>query len=178
MAATTEEVTEIVTAALAPMMATMDAMAKRLAAMDAESEKDGEEEKVKTEDEESDEDEEKVKTEDSDDEDKDDKKETMDAAAVSALVQKAVASANADLRKDIANKEELVKIAAPLIGTFDHSAMSAGEVAKYSADKLALTGDPETALRAYAKGLGNTKTAVMDAKAPAGKDQLRAGAFN
>jgi biotin carboxyl carrier protein len=133
------------------MMTTMDAMAKRLAAMDAEADK--EEEKVKNEDEESEEDEDKVKSEDSDDEDKDDKKETMDAAAVSALVQKAVATANADLRKDIATKEELVKIASPLIGTFDHSTMSAADVAKYSADKLALTGDPETALRAYAKGL-------------------------
>jgi hypothetical protein len=76
-------------------------------------------------------------------------------------------------------KDELVKLSAPLVGTFDHSAMSSTEVAVYAAEKLNLSGDPETALRAYAKGLSIKSTATQDAAPePVGDNQLRAGAYN
>ena len=175
--ATTEEVTKIVTDALAPVLATMDAMNKRLAAMDEEADdKDKEDDKKATEDEESkaDDKDDKKATED----ESEDKKETMDANAIEALVKRAVQDSNAALLADLKAKNELVELSLPLVGTFDHSTMKAADVAKYTANKLGLEGDPVTAVKTYAKAmqLGGKTTPVMDAKAH--ETQLKAGEFN
>jgi len=187
--ATTDEVTKIVTDALAPLQATMDALTKRLAAMDEDSEKDKEDEKKATEDEYSEADKDKKATEDessdddkkaTEDEDSDeDKKEVMDAKAVEALVKRAVMDSNAKLMADLKSKNELVELSFPLVGTFDHSSMMAADVAKYTANKLGLEGDPVTAVKTYAKAMqlgGKAAIAVTDAKAP--ETQLNPGEFN
>ena len=180
--ATTEEVTKIVADALAPVLATMDAMSKRLAAMDEEADgKDKEDDKTATEDEEpedDDKDDKKATEDESSDDEAEDKKETMDASAIEALVKRAVQDSNAALLADLKAKNELVELSLPLVGTFDHSTMMAADVAKYTANKLGLEGDPVTAVKTYAKAmqLGGKTTPVMDAKAP--ETQLKAGEFN
>ena len=188
--ATTEEVTKIVTDALAPIMATMDAMSKRLAAMDEEADdKEKEDDKKAAEDEDKEDDkkatededpesEEKATEDESSDDESEDKKETMDANAIKALVKRAVQDSNAALLADLKAKNELVELSLPLVGTFDHSTMMAADVAKYTATKLGLEGDPVTAVKTYAKAmqLGGKTTPVMDAKAP--ETQLKAGEFN
>ena len=164
-----DKITEIVAAALQPLIATLDAQAITIAAMQKTMDEDAEEKKKEEEEEED----KKTETKDEDKEEEDKKEEkdenkekTMDAAAITEMVM-----------KEIKAKEELVKIAAPLVGTFDHSSMTVSEIAKYSADKLKLSGDPETALRAYAKAIGTQKTTTQD-KSPAGTLQLNAGDFN
>lgn len=180
--ATTEEVTKIVADALAPIMATMDAMSKRLAAMDAEAdEKEKDDDKKAAEDEDPDDDkDDKKATEDehAEPDGDEEKKETMDAKAIESLVRRAVQDSNAALLADLKAKNELVELSFPLVGTFDHSAMMAADVAKYTATKLGLDGDPVTAVKTYAKALslGGKATPVMDAKAP--ETQLTAGEFN
>ena len=183
MAATTEEVTKIVADALAPFKATMDEMSKRLAAMDAEAEeKEKDEDKKATEDEdpEADKDEKKATEDEHSEPDGDEeKKETMDAKAIESLVKRAVQDSNAALLADLKAKNELVELSLPLVGTFDHSAMMASDVAKYTATKLGLEGDPVTAVKTYAKALslgGKAPVATTDAKAP--ETQLNAGEFN
>ena len=102
----------------------------------------------------------------------------MDANAIEALVKRAVQDSNAALLADLKAKNELVELSLPLVGTFDHSTMKAADVAKYTANKLGLEGDPVTAVKTYAKAmqLGGKTTPVMDAKAH--ETQLKAGEFN
>ena len=164
MSLDTDKIAEIVAAAIAPLTKTMDEQAKALTAikktMDEEAEADEKEKEEKAkkdkEDEEAEADK-KAKEEDG-------KKETQDAA-----IKKGIA--------DIALKAELVGIAAPLVGTFDHAAMTATDVAKYAADKLELTGDPETALRTYAKAIGTKTTVTLD-HAPADAPVIKIGAYS
>jgi hypothetical protein len=118
-----------------------------------------------------------VATEDEEDEEKgddeddkegdDEKKPTFDSAAILKMVN-----------EESTKKAELLALAKQChIGTFDSAAMSSIDVAKYAADKLKLTGDSETALRAYAKASAKV-TATQDAKAEeVAPNQFRAGDF-
>ena len=74
-------------------------------------------------------------------------------------------------------RDELIKLATPLVGTFDHAGMGAEDVAKYAAEKLGLSGHAETALRTAAK-LGTKSIATQDAAKRTGENQLKAGDFN
>jgi len=175
--ATTDEVTKIVADALAPIMATMDAMSKRLAAMDEEAD---DKKATEGEDPEADKDEKKATEDEHSEPDGDEeKKETMDAKAIEVLVQRAVMDSSAALMADLKAKNELVELSLPLVGTFDHSSMMAADVAKYTATKLGLDGDPITAVKVYSKAMslgGKAPVATTDAKAP--ETQLSAGEFN
>ena len=165
---TPEEIAKIVadgiSAGIAPLIKTMDEQAKALTdikkTMDEEAEADEKEKEEKAKKDKEDEEAEAAKKAEEDD----GKKETQDAA-----IKKGIA--------DIALKVELAGIAAPLVGTFDHAAMSAADVAKYAADKLELTGDPETALRAYAKATGTKTTVTLD-HAPADATIIKVGAYS
>ena len=172
---TPEEIAKIVAdgikTGLAPLIKTMDAQTKSIAAikqtMDEEAEADEDAKKEKEKKDKEDEETEAAKKAEADEQakkDEDGKKETQDAA-----IKKGIA--------DIAIKAELVGIAAPLVGTFDHTAMSSADVAKYATDKLGLSGDPETALRTYAKAIG-AKTTVTQDHAPADATIIKVGAFN
>ena len=151
---------------LAPLIKTMNEQATALTAikktMDEEAEADDKEAKEKADKEAKEKADKEADAKKDDDEEKEAAKgkETQDAAV-----------------KEVALKAELVGIASPLVGTFDHSALTAASVAKYAADKLALTGDPETALRAYAKAAGTKQTVTLD-NAPAGSTIIKVGAFN
>jgi hypothetical protein len=70
------------------------------------------------------------------------------------------------VRLDIAKADELYKLAQPLVGTFDHSGKSAKEVADYAAGKLGLSGDSETALRAFVIGKQQAKAKATQDAAP------------
>lgn len=165
---TPEEIAKIVadgiSAGIAPLIKTMDEQAKALTdikkTMDEEAEADEKEKEEKAKKDKEDEEAEAAKKA----EEEDGKKETQDAA-----IKKGIA--------DIALKAELVGIAAPLVGTFDHAAMTAADVAKYATDKLELAGDPETALRTYAKAIGAKTTVTLD-HAPADAPVIKIGAFN
>ena len=94
-----------------------------------------------------------AEADDEDDKDDDKKVETTDSIAKR-------------VRQDIAKAGELYKLAQPLVGTFDHSGKSAKEIADYAAKKLNLTGDSETALRAFAKGKAQAKAKATQDAAP------------
>lgn len=170
----TEALAEIVNAALAPLIKTMDEQSKKIdeqaQALTAIKKTMDE---AEAESEEKDDEKKEDETDDKEVE-ADEKKATEDAAAkVAALV---IATQDAAV-KQILLKDELVKIASPLVGTFDHSAMTAEQVAKYAADKLNLSGDPETALRTYAKVIGTKQTVTLD-NAPADKTVIKIKDFN
>lgn len=132
-------------------------------ALDADTEKkDGDEEKCEDEKEE-----------------KEDK--AMDAAAVESIVNSKIAgftkSGVKSIMGEVTKRDALAKELTPLIGTFDHSAMDADDVAAYGVEKLGLEapkGQEKSVLAGYLAGIkksGDSKTYAMDAahKKPTGK---------
>ena len=184
MALTAEEVKALFADALAPIKATMDAQAAQLSAMQKtmdEAETDDDEDKKKaTEDEDGDEEmndnESKKDNEDGDDGD-DVKKSTEDAKMIAKQVLATQDAVAKKVTAELHLRDELIKLATPLVGTFDHAGMGADDVAKYAAEKLGLTGHAETALRTAAK-LGTKSIATQDAAKRTGENQLKAGDFN
>jgi hypothetical protein len=164
MTVDTDKITEIVTAALLPLLTTMDAQAELIAGLRKTMDDEAEAKKAEAEEE---------KEGEADKE----KKATEDATAIALKVIATQDEIAKKVTSEIILKDELVKLSSPLVGTFDHSAMTASCVAVYAAEKLKLSGDPETALRAYAIGLGAKPTATLD-NAPAGDHELRSGAYN
>ena len=61
------------------------------------------------------------------------------------------------------------------MGTFDHSAKTADEIAKYACGKLGLKGHTETALRIHANSINNVKVVKTEDKKAA--SSLEAGVF-
>jgi uncharacterized protein len=103
---------------------------------------------------------------DDNDEDSEEKqKPTMDAKAIARQVQ-----------AEISKKAELFALVKPLIGTFDHSAMTSKDVAKYAAKKLGLAGEPETAIRAYSQGLKKAQVKATQDSQPV-KAKINAGVY-
>lgn len=184
MALTADEVKALFADALAPIKATMDAQAVQLSAMQKtmdEAETDDDEDKKKaTEDEEADEEmngnESKKDNENGEDVD-DVKKSTEDAKMIAKQVLATQDAVAKKVTAEIHLRDELIKLATPLVGTFDHAGMGADDVAKYAAKKLGLTGHAETALRTAAK-LGTKSIATQDAAKRTGENQLKAGDFN
>ena len=180
MALTAEEITKLVgaaiTTAVAPLKATMDEIAKEVAELKEDEEDDKKDaEKVKTEDEKNDGDE--TEAEKKAREEAEEKKATEDAKAMALKVQAVQDEAVKRVTAEIHLKDELVKLASPLVGTFDHAAMTSTDVAKYAAAKLGLTGDAETALRTASKFSAKGHVATQDAKHH-DKKQLNAGDFS
>ena len=177
MALTAEEVKALFADALAPIKATMDAQAAQLSAMQKtmdEAETDDDEDKKKaTEDADDDDDESKKK----DDDDSEKEKATEDAKMIAKQVLATQDAVAKKVTAELHLRDELIKLATPLVGTFDHAGMGAEDVAKYAAEKLGLSGHAETALRTAAK-LGTKSIATQDAAKRTGENQLKAGDFN
>jgi len=192
MALTADEIIALVTgavnAAVAPLKATMDEIAKEVDELkeDEEAHKkkgeaekkeksvmdEAEKEKKKEEEEEKKKEEEEEKKK----EEEEEKKATEDAKMLALKIQAVQDETVKRVTEEIKLKDELVKLASPLVGTFDHAAMTSADVAKYAADKLGLTGDAETALRTVAKFGKHAQMATQDSKAPS-KNNLNVGDF-
>ena len=178
MALTAEEVKALFADALAPIKATMDAQAAQLSAMqktmdEAEMDDDDDDKKKATEDADDDDDESKKK----DDDDSEKEKATEDAKMIAKQVLATQDAVAKKVTAELHLRDELIKLATPLVGTFDHAGMGAEDVAKYAAEKLGLSGHAETALRTAAK-LGTKSIATQDAAKRTGENQLKAGDFN
>lgn len=184
MALTADEVKALFADALAPIKATMDAQAAQLSAMkktmdeSAEMDDDEDEKKKATEDDDDEVNGKESKKDNEDDDDGDDvKKSTEDAKMIAKQVLATQDAVAKKVTAELHLRDELIKLATPLVGTFDHAGMGADDVAKYAAEKLGLTGHAETALRTAAK-LGTKSIATQDAAKRTGENQLKAGDFN
>ena len=140
---------------------------------DNEDGDDGDDEKKATEDADDDDDESKKK----DDDDSEKEKATEDAKMIAKQVLATQDAVAKKVTAELHLRDELIKLATPLVGTFDHAGMGAEDVAKYAAEKLGLSGHAETALRTAAK-LGTKSIATQDAAKRTGENQLKAGDFN
>jgi len=133
-------------------------------------------------------DKEKAAENESADEDTDDKEKSVENKGVdidklvSLKVSTAVANATADIatkafektQASLIEKADALALVEPLVGIFNHAAMSADDVLKYAADKLQLDGDPATAIKTLVKVKAQSVQNTVPART---ETQLKNGQF-
>lgn len=87
------------------------------------------------------------------------KEEMLDTKATEDRIAK-------HIQAEFTAKQRAVEFVKPLVGTADHSARSSKEVWQYAASKLELTGDAETAVKAYAKAKSQARATVTQDSKP------------
>lgn len=96
-------------------------------------------------------------------EDKDcDKKDAMDADDVTRIVDGRMKNATKTLLSEVTKRDALAKDLIPLIGSFDHTAMDADDVAAYGVKKLGLDAPKGTERAALSGYLAGVKKAGAD----------------